>query len=81
MNVFSLEDDDCPELFITQTPSTNGGGANLLGLLDNPMDFQSPCASILDRKENVTDPKYSDISDDEMFHIPSSQRNFTAEDR
>ena len=72
MEVFSLEDDEARDLFITQTPKEDN-----LDVLDNgnfqfgvdKNDFQSPCVSIVDKCV----PHYSDISEDE-FDIPSFQR-------
>ena len=41
------------------------------GILCEPTDFKSPLKSILDRDSGV---HYSDISDDEDFQIPCSQK-------
>ena len=74
MDTFSLEDDDANELFITQTPSKNNNGVELIGNLADPMDFSTPCQSLIPAGV----PKrmeFSDISDDEIFDIPCSQRN------
>ena len=74
MDVFLLEEDEeFNNLFITHTPrdeaqdttgNSNSCGENtekFLGL--SPMDYQSPCSSLI-KRNNV--PHYSDISDDEM---------------
>ena len=83
-NVFSLEDDDVGDMFITQTPSVNDGEVgesekvedlmefsdkSQMGLQCN--DFSSPCVSLLSKKK-IEGAVYSDISDDD-FDIPSSQ--------
>ena len=71
MEVFSLEEDDCNELFITQSCSGDNNSVNssvndgFSGVLGDPMDFASPCSSLVNAH-------YSDISDDD-FEIPSSQ--------
>ena len=70
MENFSLEDDDCRELFITQSSGCDNSGVNLVGLLDNPSDFHSPCKSLI--TGNVM--QYSDISDEDDFAIPCSQK-------
>ena len=71
--MFFLEEDDCPELFITQTPKAEDNNCGeseenqekveqnkFLGVRVN--DFRSPCASVLD-----VEPHYSDISDDDTM--------------
>ena len=72
MEIFSLEDDDCPELFITQSGSSESANqseiGNKSGILGEPSDFSSPCVSILGAK-------YSDISDDEDVFFPQSQKH------
>ena len=78
MDLFSLEDnDDCNELFITQSSPTNDGNipGNGIGITDNPMDFSSPCVSLLPGS-GVESAHYSDISEDE-FDIPCSQQSST----
>ena len=45
MDMFSFEDGDAREMFITQTPSGEKDGIKLVGLLDEPMDFATPCWS------------------------------------
>ena len=74
MDTFSLEDDDANELFITQTPSKNNDGVQLIGNLADPMDFSMPCQSLIP----ASVPKridFSDISDNEIFEIPCSQKS------
>ena len=81
MELFSLEDEECSQLFITQesksSVSSNIGEndgkvmdsmTNFLGML--PYDFTSPTKSLL-----IKDSVYSDISDAEDFNIPSSQQS------
>ena len=72
MDVFSLEDDDGNELFITQS-SNDDNATNGLSIIGDGNDFLSPCVSILDKSKGVSDQQhYEDISDDD-FEIPSSQ--------
>ena len=85
-DLFSLEDDDYNEMFITQVPKVgNDGNKNsevlekevndgmILGLARD--DFQSPCSSLINRKESGI---YSDISeaedDFEMKNLHESDR-------
>ena len=72
MDVFSLEEDDCEGLFITQSGSNNPGNSYGSALVSDIRDFSSPCASLVNqvRGENVV---YSDISDEDDFQLPSSQ--------
>ena len=80
MDIFSLEDDDCIQLFITQLSQNDSGFINcandsnnqdksekFIGL--NPTDFTSLVTSLLHR-----DSVYSDISDDDEFILPLSQK-------
>ena len=64
MDTFSLED-DCDELFITQSSSSD---SQLSKSTDNGVEneFRKPLVSLLDSK-------YSDIFDDD-FEIPCSQK-------
>ena len=78
MEVYSLEDEDCNDLFITQqSPSDKSdkisGEMSANKVLNDPMDFQSPCVSLVGNSQI-----YSDISDDEFVDIPLSQnaRNY-----
>ena len=72
-DLYSLEDPDCIQLFITQETSDKVGNFsyNDMDLDDNMLmgldvgDFKSPCVSSLDTEKDVT--KYSDISDDDDF--------------
>ena len=72
MDNFSLEKDDCDNLFITQSSNSNGNSQNSdVGVTNSPVlghttDFQRPCFSLLDSK-------YSDISEDQ-FDIPCAQK-------
>ena len=69
--MFSLEDDDANELFITQESKENlldklqeSEKSDLSGLLGiDSMDFASQCSSL---RQGVQ-MHYSDISDDEAF--------------
>lgn len=73
--VFSLED-DYGDLFITQSDkivNNNGVGSHSDGgILPDPMDFSSPSVSLVSSESQSA--QYSDISDDEIFDIPSSQK-------
>ena len=73
-DLFSLEDDDCSQLFIAQEPKENivdlmeksaneSSNDGSLFLNRSVSDFASPCVSLIGNK-NVT--VYSDISDDEL---------------
>ena len=75
VNVFSLEDDDYNELFITQVPKDNvdvnkcndeESGDMFFGVAKD--DFQSPCSSLINRNEPTI---YSDISDADVFQMDS----------
>ena len=71
METFSLEDDECPELFITQSGSNNVTGeefGSISGdILGDGTDVSSPCVSIMQSQ-------YSDISDDDDLVFPLSQK-------
>ena len=72
MELYSLEDDDCHELFITQSDSKKDESGSKSILMDEN-DFQSPCVSLVSNsKANALGCDYEDISDDD-FQIPSSQ--------
>ena len=75
LDVFSLEEDEGNELFITQSSSDNTmmelcQDDKELDILNGfslgvpNTDFQSPCVSLLDKSKNQ--PIYEDISDDEF---------------
>ena len=75
MNLFSLEEDDGNELFLTQVCKEHKGGDvgeddEFLRLMNSSQlgiratDFQSPCVSLRERKNY--DPVYEDISDEEF---------------
>ena len=74
MELFSLEDDECNELFITQKDSSiseakidqNGQ------IFGDPMDFSLPMVTLTPHGE-CSQTQYSDISDDDFDMIPSSQ--------
>ena len=71
MEIYSLEEDEGNELFITQ--ESNNVVAEMDKSVDesdlflgiDEMDFQSPCSSLLPDKTNYN-PDYSDISDCEI---------------
>ena len=68
MEVFSLEDEG-NDLFITQQDKIVENS----GILNDGMDFQSPCSGIV---TGAIDAKYSDISDFESdVDVPSLQCN------
>ena len=81
--VFSLEDDDYGDMFITQSGGQSDNLCNeveksnkesglFLGLEET--NFSTPCVS---QFKSVHNPVYSDISDDKVFEdiqIPSSQK-------
>ena len=74
--MFSLEDSDAREMFITQTLSGEKDGIKLVGLLDEPMDFATPCWSLISQSANKKLMEFSDISDDDnCFEIPCSQKD------
>ena len=70
MELFSLEEDDGNDLFITQSSHLDNNNRQNVSILGSPTDFASPCASIL----NANSSQYSDISDDEFVDIPCSQQ-------
>ena len=74
MEFVSLEDEG-NELFITQESVENSQkNPRSVGILPDPNDFTSPVSSIIPRGNQ---PYYSDISDEEDFQIPCSQKNLT----
>ena len=77
MDVFSLEDDDCNDLFITQSSNSDESAekvSNNVQILGKDTDFSSPLCSIVSGSKPA-EAQYSDISDEEDFQIPSSQMN------
>ena len=71
-NVFSLEDEDCGNIFITQESNSDSKLMvqdeesdlefdSVFGI--SASDFQSPCVSMVKPSENI----YSDISDADDF--------------
>ena len=72
MEVFSLEDDDYGDMFITQSAGVSDNNSQKSVIIGGPMDFMSPCSSLVS-DDNVATNQYSDISDAEDFDIPSSQ--------
>ena len=67
MDVFSLEDDDANELFLTQSSNSDYQMKPNFEILGNPRDFKSPCASLLQSH-------YEDITEDE-FQFPLTQQS------
>ena len=67
MDLFSLEDDDYNDIFITQTPS-----ATHVGNSSNGAEGKGESEDE-DNDGKIVQPIYSDISDFEDFDIPSSQ--------
>ena len=68
MDVCSLEDDGDNDIFITQQFRSSNSDQNY-GVLGDPHDFTSPCASLLSCRQS----QYSDVSDDDFCDIPCSQ--------
>ena len=76
MEVFSFEEDDGNDLFLTQRSSSDGGNVgenNNKGILGDPMDFSSPVVGVVSGTANQLGCTYEDISDEEDFQIPCSQ--------
>ena len=69
MEMFSLEEDDANALFITQE------SRNIVPLIpnfeENDGNVVESCSS--NQAEHEVTTQYSDISDDDVFQIPSSQ--------
>ena len=80
MELYSLEEDDARDLFITQTPCVDNGGAHLSSLVEDEMDFSVPLRSFVAGGQNAN-ANYSDISDDDVFEIPCSQVDNTKKSR
>ena len=80
MDVFSLEEDECSQMFITQNSPKqvqNDGNNSILG---DGLDFSSPLASIV-KQVPRNEAQYSDISDNDFDQIRcSQQQNFAAVD-
>ena len=74
METFSLEDEDYGDLFITQSTNDDIDKESECesGILGDPLNFVSPCASVVNTV-NVNTNAYSDISDDDDFQFPLSQ--------
>ena len=76
MELFSLEEDDGAQLFITQESNMEVDKGIPSPILGNPNDFKSPLVSIVPKPMcSVMDSKYSDISDENDFEIPASEEN------
>ena len=72
MELCSLEDDDYCGLFITQSDPVVQNSSDGVKILPEGNDFESPCISLVSQVSGQK-PIYEDISDDEIFNIPSSQ--------
>ena len=72
MEVFSLEDEDYGDMFITQSSDISNVNSQKSEIIGDPMDFTSPCSSLV-TGGNITGNQYSDISDADDFDIPSPQ--------
>ena len=73
MDVFSLEEDDYGDMFITQSSSNSSqveSSGNKVEILGDGADFVRPMCSLVSNVEDKS-CKYSDISEDEDFEIPS----------
>ena len=71
MELCSLEEDNCPELFITQSDEEVKVGSPILG---EGTDFASCLVSLMPKKKfDVGGDHYEDISVGDDFDIPSSQ--------
>ena len=79
MDVFSLEDEDCSQMFITQSSSNDEQTRGNFSVLGDEFDFSSPCVSLLSGT-NANHAQYSDISEDEFEQIPCSQKHQKAPD-
>ena len=73
MHVFPLEDDDCHELFITQSHEKNVIEPEKANILPDRNDFRAPLVSLVSQA-NSDQPMYEDISYNDTFKIPSSQQ-------
>ena len=74
-SLFSLED-DYGDMFLTQSDKViNDCDSEKSEILPDPMDFSSPCVSLV---SNQNSTHYSDISDDDLFEIPVSQKHQNA---
>ena len=72
MDMCSLEEDDYSGLFITQADPVKKDSNDGVKILPEGNDFEVPCISLVSQV-SVHKPIYEDISDDEIFDIPSLQ--------
>ena len=72
MDVFSLEEDDCSELFITQSDPKVVQNSGESDECNNGASSSGSFMSLL-MSSSSDFPQYEDISDDDDFEIPSSQ--------
>ena len=77
MDVFSLEEDDYNNLFITQTSkeSVPEGGVQSSPILGDGNNFLSPLVSVESNGELNSLGAHSEDKSDEDFEIPPSQKN------
>ena len=68
MDVFSLEEEDGNEVFLTQK-ARQDTSVNNYGIIGDEMDFSSPCVGLVSSAA-----QYSDISDDNFQPIPCFQK-------
>ena len=73
METYSLEEDDVSAMFITQE---SWDIVPLIPNLEENTEKDVEITEMLDGKHEVN-AQYSDISDDEVFEIPSSQKHST----
>ena len=74
MELFSLEDDDYGDLFITQKSNDNDSISDLSGIRGDSVDIPSPHVVDAGGSGNLFATHYSNISDDDAFEVPSSQQ-------
>ena len=70
MDLFSLEEDECNEMFITQSSKDNcvRNDGNLSPILGDGFDFGAPLVSLCHQVNgNNSEPVYEDISDDDFM--------------
>ena len=74
MDTFSLEDDDCHELFITQSSNSNVTVSDVLAEVNNNVGLAGESEEKLNDDVNasgIIQPIYEDISDSD-FDMPPS---------
>ena len=68
---FSLEEDECSSMFLTQSSNMDKEKTGYGAILGDPMDFTSPCSSLITSRNT----QYSDISDDDFDNFPLTQND------